>query len=318
MSLVDLEPRGESSAPNLRLPVYLGPGHDRLIADAIVASGGRLVPLELAEAAVWTSLDPESWMRTAKPDGIRWVQLLSAGVEAWIEAGALDPGRIWTSARGASAMTVAEHAIALLLAVKRRLVECARAETWNPIEGMPLRGSTALIVGCGAIGCALIPVLASLEVDTIAVTNSGTKVPGAIESHAQSALPRLWGRADVVVVAAPATAQTRHIIDAAALESMPRHCTLVNVARGTLVDTDALVLALAQGQIAGAGLDVTDPEPLPAGHPLWALPNVLVTPHDANPEIAWKANVAERVTQNLRRYLAQEELIGMIDLQRSY
>jgi phosphoglycerate dehydrogenase-like enzyme len=92
----------------------------------------------------------------------------------------------------------------------------------------------------------------------------------------------------------------------------------VNVARGSLVDTDALVNALRSHDIAGAALDVTDPEPLPEGHPLWELDTVLVTPHNANPEIAWKANVARRVSENLRRYRDGDMLVGLIDLQRSY
>lgn len=300
------------------LPVYLGPRYDAVIAEAIERSGGRLVPIEHAEAAVWTSLDPSTWLEQARPERVRWVQLLSAGIEKWIESGALEDGRVWTSARGASALTVAEHALALLLAVRRRLVECARADTWCATQGMPLRGSTVLIVGAGAIGRALIPMLSTLEVETIAVTRSGRRVEGARESHDPSALPALWPRADAVVLAAPATPSTRRIVDAAALAAMPSHAVVVNVARGSLVDTDALVAAVVAGGIAGAGLDVTDPEPLPRHHPLWSLPTVLVTPHSANPEIAWKVNVASRVSANVRRYLADEELVGRVDLLLSY
>ena len=99
---------------------------------------------------------------------------------------------------------------------------------------------------------------------------------------------------------------------------MRPHGILINVGRGSLVDTDALVSALQSGTIAGAGLDVTDPEPLPAGHPLWSMANVLVTPHDANPDVAWKANVARRIAVNMQRYRAKEDLLGVVDLQRSY
>ncbi len=319
MSVVERSEADDLAAPPGALPVYVGPHPDPLISDAVRRAGGTLSPLESATVAIWTSLDPATWRDARAGDGVRWVQLLSAGVENWIASGVLDSGRLWTSARGASALTVAEHALALLLAVRRRLVECARVDEWrSDIEGVPLRGSTALIVGCGAIGSAMIPMLTSLEVETVAVTRSGRTVAGAAESHSSAELASLWPRADIVVLAAPATPQTRHIVDAGVLAALPRHATLINVARGTLVDTDALVDALRSGEIAGAGLDVTEPEPLPAGHPLWTMDSVLVTPHDANPGVAWKANVARRVTENLRRYRAGDGLVGTIDLTRHY
>lgn len=300
--------------------VYVGPEPDGRIMSAVLASGAELVPLNQAEVAVWTSLDPATFAATAASAGsVRWVQLLSAGVENWIEAGVVDRSRTWTSARGASALTVAEHALAMMLALRRRLVEAARASQWrSELDGHPLPGSTALIVGCGAIGTALIPMLTSLEVRTIAVTRTGREVAGAAESFASEELPALWSRADIVVLAAPATDRTRHVIDREVLEELPRHAVIVNVARGSLIDTDALVAALRAGQVAGAALDVTDPEPLPDGHPLWRFDSVLVTPHNANPEVAWKSNVSRRVTENLRRYRDGDALIGVIDLQRSY
>lgn len=302
----------------LGLPVHLGPEPIPVLERAIVESGGRLVPLRMAEVVIWTSTDPTSWTSAGVPENVRWVQLLSAGVEQWIEAGVIDQKRIWTSASGGSAMTVAEHALALLLAIKRRLVECARASSWRQIEGQSLQGSTALIVGCGSIGRALIPMLASLEVECIAVTRSGSLVKGAIESHDPSGLSRLWSRADAVILAAPATKATRHLVNRQALARMPSHCILVNVARGSLVDTDGLVEALDSDRIAGAGLDVTDPEPLPEGHPLWHRDSVLITPHSANPTVAWQSNVARRTALNIQRYQANEQPIRIIDLERGY
>ena len=309
-------PRTADTSPR----VYVGPEPDPTIMAAVLTGGGILVPLDDAEAAVWTSLDPATFPAAIAVNGsVRWVQLLSAGVENWIASGVVDGSRTWTSARGASALTVAEHALAMLLAVRRRLVEAARARQWrSELEGHPLPGATALIVGCGAIGSSLIPMLASLDVATIAVTRSGRTVAGAAESYAADDLPALWPRADVVVIAAPATDRTRHLVDRRVLAALPRHAVIVNVARGSLIDTDALVEALRAHEIAGAALDVTDPEPLPPGHPLWELDTALVTPHNANPEIAWKANVARRVAENLRRYRAGDELVGVIDLLRSY
>lgn len=316
MTPVGTIPRSAGTVPR----VYVGPDPDPTIMAAVEAAGAILVPMDEADVAVWTSLDPGSFPTGAGVSGaVRWVQLLSAGVENWIASGVVDDSRTWTSARGASALTVAEHALAMLLAIRRRLVEAARAEEWrSEMEGHPLPGATALIVGCGAIGSALIPMLASLDVASVAVTRSGRAVDGAAESYAAEDLPGLWRRADIVVLAAPATSRTRHLIDRHVLRELPRHAVIVNVARGSLVETDALVQALRAGDIAGAALDVTDPEPLPAGHPLWRFDTVLVTPHNANPEIAWKANVARRVAENLRRYRDGDELVGVIDLRRSY
>jgi phosphoglycerate dehydrogenase-like enzyme len=301
-----------------RLRVYLGPTSNSHLTDAIERAGGELVPLEDAEAAVWTSQDPQTWAKHDERGHLRWVQLLSAGVENWFDADVLDADRIWTSAAGAYARPVAEHALALLLALRRRFVESARTTRWEPLEGTSLRGSRTAIVGCGAIGRALIPMLASVESDVVAVTRSGSPVEGAIESHDPSTLTEIWPRVDAVVLAAPATDRTRHLIDAAVLDQLPSQAMLVNVARGSLVDTDALVAALTDGSIAGAGLDVTDPEPLPTGHPLWTMPNVLITPHVANPPSSLPLRLADRVAENVQRYITGQELLGIIDLEGRY
>ena len=121
-----------------------------------------------------------------------------------------------------------------------------------------------------------------------------------------------------MVVGAPNTPDTKALIGARELELMPSHAWIVNIARGPLIDTDALVAALAAGAIGGAGLDVTDPEPLPDGHPLWTEPRALITPHSANPASLLIPHLAERVGENVRRYAAGEELIGLIDVPRGY
>lgn len=124
--------------------------------------------------------------------------------------------------------------------------------------------------------------------------------------------------ADHFVVAAPATAETDHLVDAAALATMPGSAWLVNVARGNLVDTDALVKALGDGTIAGAVLDVTDPEPLPEGHPLWDLDNAVITPHIANTRSRLTQTFAPTLEENVRRFVAGEELIARVDPNAGY
>ena len=174
------------------------------------------------------------------------------------------------------------------------------------------------IVGAGGIGRALITLLEPFGAEVIAVTRRGRDVPGAARTLPADRMHEALARARHVVIAAPATDGTRHLIGAPELAAMREDAWLVNVARGSLVDTDALVEALRAGAIAGAALDVTDPEPLPDGHPLWELPNVLITPHVANPAEAEKRAYAERVRENVRRLGAGEELLGVVDADAGY
>ena len=304
-------------------PIYVGPdgqfGSEAAgsVREAVECGGGRVVsePKEV-EAIVW--LGSPSGLSEVLHESVRWVQLPSAGVESWLESGAIDDRRVFTSAVGAYSATVAEHALALMLAGARRLHECARATEWEERWGRLFAGSTVVILGAGGIGRALIELLEPFDNRILAVTRSGRDVPGATESHAAKDTDELWPRGDFFVVAAPATSATQHLIGAEELEAMQYHAWVVNVARGSLVDTDALVEALAAGSIGGAGLDVTDPEPLPEGHPLWTEPRALITPHSANPPDALVRRLKERVEENVSRYVAGEELIGVIDVEAGY
>ena len=290
--------------------VHVAPAPDRFVEQAVTAAGGRVAPLAEADALVWVDWKPSSFPDRL-PDGVRWVQLPSAGVELWLDR--IDRSRVWTSAAGAYGRPVAEHALMLMLAGTRRLADCARATTWDPPPAMPLDRSTVAIVGAGGIGRALIDLLAPLRCEVLAVTRRGRD--GTIPADR---VDEVWPRADHVVIAAPATAGTRHLVGAAQLEAMREHAWLVNVARGSLVDTDALVAALAAGSIGGAALDVTDPEPLPDGHPLWREPRALITPHVANPEATLTRYLAELVQENVARFAAGEELRSRIDPDAGY
>ena len=150
------------------------------------------------------------------------------------------------------------------------------------------------------------------------MTRRGRPVPGASRSLAIDDVGEVWGEATHVVIATPATGGTRHLVGAPELDAMREDAWLVNVARGSLVDTDALVEALRSGSIGGAALDVTDPEPLPDGHPLWELENVLITPHVATAPEAEKRHFADRVRENVRRLAAGEELEGLVDPEGGY
>ena len=305
--------------------VYVGPERDHFGAEyadafieAIEHGGGAVVsdPGE-AEAIVWLGSDNSRLPELLHPD-VRWVQLPSAGVESWMEKGLVDTERIFTSAAGVYAETVAEHALALMLAGARRLHEAARATSWEVGFGRLFAGSTVVILGAGGIGRALIRLLEPFDNRILAVTRSGREVPEATENYSADQTGELWPEGDFFVVAAPATGATEKMIGTRELEAMQSHAWVVNVARGSLIDTDALVEALAEDRIEGAALDVTDPEPLPDGHPLWTEPRALITPHTANPPDALARALAERIEENISRYKAGEELIGIIDVEAGY
>jgi phosphoglycerate dehydrogenase-like enzyme len=289
--------------------VHVAPESDRAIEEAITTAGGRTGPLAEAEALVWLGSNPNSFPEL--PDSVRWVQLPWAGVEGWLDK--LDDKRVWTSATIAFGKPVAEHALALMLAGVRRIADCARARTWTQPPLRPLEGSTVAIVGAGAIGGALIGLLEPFDVEVLAVTRRGRD--GTLPV---ARLGEVLPRADFVVIAAPATPATRHLIGAAELDAMREDAWLVNVSRGALVDTDALVAALAAGSIAGAALDVTDPEPLPDDHPLWREPRALITPHVANPPATLRRDLARQVKENVARFAKGEPLLSPIDLGAGY
>ncbi|MFC8180636.1 MULTISPECIES: D-isomer specific 2-hydroxyacid dehydrogenase family protein [Nocardiaceae] len=308
--------------PPRSIPVAVGPEEDRITVSAIERGGAVVAPLDRASGLVWTE-GPSRFPATL-PSNVEWVQLPSAGVEAWFDAGILaaHPSVLFTSAAGAFAATVAEHALALLLAGVRALPEHLEARSWQPERFMSrvgtLRGSTVTILGAGGIGRALIPPLTALGADVVAVNRSGRPVPGAVRTLPVAALADVWPLTDHVVIAAPATPATRHLVGEHELARLQKHSWVINVARGSLVDTDALIDALTARTIGGAGLDVTDPEPLPDGHPLWTLPNAIVTPHDSNPTTLRHAAFADHVAANVARFVAGETLAARIDSTQGY
>ncbi|MCI2419150.1 NAD(P)-binding domain-containing protein [Saccharopolyspora sp. K220] len=298
------------------MKVHIGPVAPPELAAAVVAAGAELSPVAESTALVWYGGKPAQFAEFDHP-GLEWVQLPSAGIESWVAAGALRDGITFTSAAGTYAQTVAEHTLGLMLAGARRLNVMARAERWAHPEGMRgLFGATVGIIGAGGIGRALIELLRPFGVRVLAVNRSGKPVDAAAWTWAAddiAGVRQLLAESDFVVLAAPATAETAKLIDADALSRMRADAWLINVARGSLVDTDALVAALDAERIGGAALDVTDPEPLPEGHPLFQHPRALISPHSANPKSLLIPALARRVEENVRRRLAGEPLLGVVD-----
>ena len=284
-----------------------------VVAEAVEAAGGRVVPPADAEALLWTDFFDAAGLAellSAAP-GIRWVQLPAAGVEAFLEL--LDDERRWTCAKGAYSEPVAEHALALGLAGLRQLPTRARAIRWGPSAGTTLLDSRVTILGGGGITAALLRLLAPFRVDTTVVRRSARPLPGATRVVGPDQLEPALAEARLVVLALALTPETAGVVGRDQLAAMAADAWLVNVARGAHVVTDDLVAALRAGHIGGAALDVTDPEPLPAGHPLWELDNCLITPHVADTWEMAQPLLARRVGDNVRRYGDREPLLGVVD-----
>ncbi len=301
--------------------IAVGPLESSFATDAVVEGGGVVVPIgESPDGVVW--LDPsgvqglKDFLATA-PD-VAWVQLPFAGVERVAEAGVLDHDRIWTCAKGAYAEPVAEHALTLALAGLRHLPTRITARSWGIPAGTSLYDQRVTILGGGGITSSLLEQLAPFRVETTVVRRRPEPTPGATRTVAVTQLHDVLGDALVVVLALALTPETRGIIGARELALMDEHAWLVNVARGPHVDTGALVDALTSGAIAGAALDVTDPEPLPDGHPLWDLENCIITPHTADTIEMVMPLLADRIRTNVTRFAAGETLVGLVDADAGY
>ncbi len=286
---------------------------------AIVAGGGVLVddPSE-AEGLIWTDPRDPSQLEAvfAAGPGISWIQLPFAGIEPF--QGHLVPDRVWTSGKGVYAEPVAEMVLSMLLGLMRNITGYARQTSWSEQVGRNLLDSRITVLGGGAITRSLLPILAPLRCRVTVLRRSAEPVEGAERTGTLADLHASLADADAVVIALALTPQTRHVIDEAALATMQPHAVIVNVGRGEHIDTEALTAALADGRIGGAALDVTDPEPLPDGHPLWNEPRCLITPHVGNtPEMGIPLFEA-RVRENVARFATGQPLIGPVDVAAGY
>ena len=239
---------------------------------------------------------------------LRFIQLLTAGYEGLLEHGV--PAGVRVANAGDSwSPAVAEHAVALMLAMVKCLPLAFSAQTrrsWDAGRIGPRMGTlqdrTLVIVGCGSIGREAARRARGLGMRVIGVARTARPMPDVDEVLAADQLDAALGRADMVLVAVPSSPATRGLIDAARLAACRPGAMLVNVARGNVVDSAALAQALRSGQLAAAGLDVTDPEPLTPEDPLWDAPNLIITPHvsgSSGPE--GLARLARTVAANLRR-----------------
>ena len=239
---------------------------------------------------------------------LKVMQLTSAGIEDVV--GQIPDGVTLCDARGVHGSAVAELVLLLILAAQRRLphfLDAQRAGVWDLVEADDLRDKRVLVIGAGDLGEQTAKRLRSFDAEPVLVAHSARD-----GVHATDELPDLLPDADVVVLTLPLTSQTQGLVDAEFLARLPDGALLINVARGKIVDTDALLAELTSGRLR-AGLDVVDPEPLPSGHPLWRAPGVIITPHAAGNIKQAGPRAFALVSDQLRRYCAGEKLINVVD-----
>jgi phosphoglycerate dehydrogenase-like enzyme len=303
-----------------RPQIAIGPKPSESAVEAVRAGGGEPAPPDSpADGLVWLSAhDPDGLRKALAAVEPRWVQLSSAGVDRMAAAGLLADGRVWTCAKGSYGAAVAEHALTLALAGLRCLPVRIRAASWGDSAGQSLYDEPVTILGGGGIASGLLRLLAPFRVRATVIRRSPEPVPGAARTVTTDRLAGALTDAKVVFLALALTPQTTGIIGASQLARMRPDAWLVNVARGRHVDTGALVKALADEQIGGAALDVTDPEPLPDGHPLWTQDRCIITPHTADTEEMSEGSLAARITENVRRFAAGQPLTGLVDPAAGY
>ena len=293
-------------------------GAPQWVVDAVASAGAEVVEPAEATAVVWTDARNARGLADLLQDNphLDWVQVPFAGVENFVPF--VDSSRTWTCGKGVYAEPVAEHALALALAGLRNVAAYSRAAGWTGPVGRNLTGARVTVLGGGGITESLLRMLRPFGCHVTVVRRNVEHMEGADDVVGTENLVDALTGADVVVLALSLTPETRGIIGRAELEIMESHAWIVNVARGGHIVTDDLVWALQNDVIGGAALDVTDPEPLPDGHPLWSMPNCIITPHVGNtPEMAVPL-LSRRIHENVRRYLAGEDLIGPIDPDAGY
>lgn len=304
-NLIALEPK--------QFPAYL---------EAIESSGGKVVPLgPEVRALVWTDYARPDLLAetiTQNPQ-LKWVQLPFAGVDAFKEI--IQLPLQFTSAKRSYSEPVAEHALMLCMALGRILPQRVRASTWGKKHAESLYDEEILIVGGGGIAQELVKLLAPFRAKVSVVRNRPEQpfeTFGIVRVMGFDSLMDELPKAKFVILACALTGATKGLFGAESFSAMRPDAYLVNVARGEVVVQDALLEALDAGQIAGAALDVTYPEPLPDNHPLFGRDDVIITPHTADTMQIVQRLFAERLRVNVSAWLAGKELVGLVDPELGY
>ncbi len=299
------------------------PPDDELF-DAVRRGGGEIADAEKADGIVWVDpSDPDGLNQALERSPARWVQLPFAGIEPFVSAGVIDEGHAWTCAKGIYGESCAEHALAFMLVAWHRMHDHIGATRWHPEDSSSTERrfhgqAKVAIVGTGGIGGSLASMLEPFDAHVIGVNRSGRPLAGAQRTVVVAELSEVISEVDFVVLAAATTSETEGLLDEAMFARMNASAWLINVARGALVDTDALVDALQRRVIAGAALDVTTPEPLPEGHPLWELDDCIITPHIANTWVMGLPALCSLIERNVAHFVAGEPLEATVDPKLGY
>jgi phosphoglycerate dehydrogenase-like enzyme len=292
---------------------------------AVALGGGIAADLNATSTGlVWTdSADSVGLAEILRSHpNIDWVQLPFAGVDnfkaVFDEVSNRENPPIFTSAKGAYREPVAEHALMLALALARVLPERIRARSWGRKYADTLFDAKVVILGGGGMAREIARLLAPFRTDVTVVRKNLESIPNVSRVLGIDSLSSLLPQADFVFLASALTEETRGLFDSKLFELMKDSAYLINIARGAIVDSAALENALISGQIAGAGIDVTDPEPLPLGHSLWNCPNLIITPHTADtPEMCIRL-LSARIVENVKALIAEKPLVGQVNLKLGY
>ena len=287
--------------------------HARSVAEA---------ELFLAETEIMVTLGPHLGTDAANLFGrmpnLRWVQLISTGTDNVAEH-LVGTGVALTNAHGLHGRQMSEAALCAMLTLSRDIPRAIRnqdARHWDRFHSTLLSGKTVGVVGVGAIAEALAPICRAFGMRTIGISGSPRAVPGFDEMRARDGLPAAVADLDYLVLLAPYSAATHHLVGADVFAAMKPTAFVVNLARGGILDEAALLAALDAGQIAGASLDVFEREPLPADHPIWAHSKIIVTPHIGGFHDGYPADVAALMADNVRLFLSNglDALINRVTL----
>ena len=333
----------ESQTPVSELPGWSKPQKvlvrvdrpERLIGLQAVAPGVEIVPVSSAAEAASEAVNAQVLIGycdqeiLAAARGLHWVQTFSSGVERCLANPGMRQGsKLLTNGQRIGSPALAEHAIAMMLALARGL-DVYHSNQLNGVwqrnielgsgEFLDLEGRTVLVVGLGGIGTQTAKRAHGLGMRVVATRGSRREGPAYVEYVGLAdEMSELAASADVVINTAPLTERTRGIFNAEFFTVMKPTAYFISVGRGASTVTSDLVAALEKGEIAGAGLDVTDPEPLPEGHPLWTMPRVIISPHAAGRSDRSRDRLFLLVEENLRRYVVGEPMLSVVNIERGY
>jgi phosphoglycerate dehydrogenase-like enzyme len=333
----------ESDTPVSELPGWSKPQKvlvrvdrpERLPGLQAVAPGVEIVPVSSPDEAVLTASDAQVLIGycdeeiLAAAPSLHWVQVFSSGVENCVANPVMHQGsKLLTNGQRIGSPALAEHAIAMMMALARGL-DVYHSNQLNGVwqrnislgsgEFMDLDGRTVLVVGLGGIGTQTAKRAYALGMRVVATRGSRREGPAYVDYVGLAdEVNQLAAQADVVINTAPLTERTRGMFNAEFFTAMKPTAYFVSVGRGASTVTADLIAALENGELAGAGLDVTDPEPLPEGHPLWVMPRVIISPHAAGRSDRSRDRLFLLVQENLRRYVAGEPMLSVVDIERGY